>query len=358
MSKDSDRAEDRSEVYKIGDTLKNCLNCGIIVVSEQGVVVSINSDAVTMLQVKSSELLNQPVSKLPESVYAAYEETLKTGKNVSDGQILLPSYEPQERRLSLKTTLIPQSQNSWMVIQLADMGAARKLEHNMRRLDRLASVGTLSAGYAHELKNALVPVNTFLELMNKENQNHDLSDTAFKGIKRINSLVQQLNHLSAPTKPRFIPVHIHDVLDQSLTFVQYLLKENSIELKYELQAERDRVEADAYQLEQAFLNMLFNALDAMGPGGTLRIESLNIAGEEDSSSEALQVCIHDTGVGIPPENMNRLFDTFFTTKPHGTGLGLSISRRIVMEHGGDIQIKSNLNEGTSVLISLPVFQRK
>ncbi|MGD0745573.1 MAG: ATP-binding protein [Verrucomicrobiota bacterium] len=226
-------------------------------------------------------------------------------------------------------------------------------EQSMRRLDRLASLGLLSAGMAHEIKNSLVAVNTFVGRLLQNGEDQEFSETVRRELRRIDTLVNQMLRFAAPGKNEFAAVHVHDLLDHSLRLVEHQLKARSISLNRHYAAAPDTVRGDEYQLQQAFMNLLFNAIEAAGMNGTLTL-STEIAGEKPRERR-VRIHIQDTGMGIPPENLSRLFEPFFTTKKSGTGLGLAICQRIVHEHDGDITAQSEVKKGATFSISLPAI---
>jgi signal transduction histidine kinase len=226
-------------------------------------------------------------------------------------------------------------------------------EQNMRRLDRLASLGLLSAGMAHEIKNGLTAIQTFIELLLQKGEDRELAEVVGRELKRIDSLVSQMLRFAAPGKNEFASVHAHDLLDHSLRLVEHQISGKLISLKRDYSAAPDTVRGDEFQLQQAFMNLLFNAIEAMGTNGDLTVAT-EIA-KDAPGERQLQIKIKDTGVGIAPENLGRLFEPFFTTKKNGTGLGLAISQRIVNEHGGGISTRSEVNKGSTFTISLPAF---
>jgi len=226
-------------------------------------------------------------------------------------------------------------------------------ELSMRRLDRLASLGLLSAGMAHEIKNSLVAVNTFVGRLLQNGEDQEFSETVRRELRRIDTLVSQMLRFAAPSKNEFAAVHVHDLLDHSLRLVEHPLRSKMISLNRRYTAAPDTVSGDEYQLQQAFMNLLFNAIEAVGMNGTLTV-STEIAGKMPRERH-VSIRIQDTGMGIPPENLSRLFEPFFTTKKHGTGLGLAICQRIVHEHGGDITAQSQVKKGATFSISLPAL---
>jgi len=223
----------------------------------------------------------------------------------------------------------------------------------MRRLDRLASLGLLSAGMAHEIKNSLVAVNTFVSRLLENGEDRDFSETVRRELRRIDTLVSQMLRFAAPGRNEFAAVHVHDLLDHSLRLVEHQIKGKSISLNRLYMAEPDTVSGDEYQLQQAFMNLLFNAIQAMGMNGTLTV-STEIAGDKPGE-RSLRIHIQDTGMGISEENLPHLFEPFFTTKKNGTGLGLAICQRIVHEHNGDITAQSELKKGATFCVSLPAI---
>ena len=220
-------------------------------------------------------------------------------------------------------------------------------EQNMRRLDRLASLGLLSAGIAHEIKNGLTAIQTFVELLLQKGEDRELASVVGRELKRIDSLVSQMLRFAAPGKNEFASVHVHDLLDHSLRLVQHQISGKLISIQRDYKAAPETIHGDEFQLQQAFMNLLFNAIEAMGTNGELTIAT------ETTESGQLRIQIRDTGAGIAPENIGRLFEPFFTTKKNGTGLGLAISQRIVSEHGGGISAKSEVNKGSTFTILLP-----
>ena len=222
----------------------------------------------------------------------------------------------------------------------------------LQRLDRLANLGMLSAGMAHEIKNGMVAVKTFVDLLLEKNQDAELGEVVRRELARINAIVSQMLRMAAPGSACFKTVRVHELLDHSLRLLQPQVGGKLIAVKKNYHAEPDAVHCDDAQLQQTFMNLLLNALEAMGPNGTLAISTEMVAGEPDG--RVLKIEIQDTGVGITPENLARLFEPFFTTKKNGTGLGLAICRRIIHEHHGSIHVQSEAGKGSRFCISLPV----
>jgi len=228
---------------------------------------------------------------------------------------------------------------------------APQLEERLAQLDRLANMGTLAAVMAHEIKNALVAGRTFTDLLLEKNQDAELVNVVRRELGRIDAIVGRMLKFGGPPRSGSFPVHLHDILDHSLRLVEPQLGDKCIALNRSFGASSDSVRGDDYQLQQALVNLLLNALEAMGPHGTLSVTTESLS----TVPAKLRVSVGDTGVGIRAEHMPRLFEPFFTTKSNGTGLGLPITRRIILEHGGEITAESQPGNGTTFHILLPVL---
>jgi signal transduction histidine kinase len=252
---------------------------------------------------------------------------------------------------------------------VTDITALKRLELQIRRSDRLASLGTLSAGMAHEIKNPLVSIKTFAQLLPERYNDSDFRETFSNlighEIDRIDSLVNQLLRFARPAKPHLQPMHVHEILEKSLLLLGHRLYQKDIKLTRSWQANVDTIRADADQLEQVFLNFFINAMDAMKNGGELSISTQIRTDEEwlsplaqtnGENHEVLRITIRDSGEGIRGEDLAHVFDPFFTTKDYGTGLGLSVVHGIIQEHGGQIEVESELKKGTAFHILLPLVR--
>lgn len=222
---------------------------------------------------------------------------------------------------------------------------------NLERLDRLANLGTLSAGIAHEIKNGFVPIRTFIQLMLEKSDDRDLAITVERELQRIDSMVTQMLRLAAPKPAVFAPVRVQDLLEVSLRLLQHQIDEKLISVRRDYQAAPGIVQGDESQLQQVLMNLLLNAVEAMTVNGTLTV-STKLEGDQRESGR-VEICIKDTGAGIRKENLERIFEPFFTTKNNGTGLGLAISQRVAADHHGQIQARSEPGNGATFILSLP-----
>jgi signal transduction histidine kinase len=224
-------------------------------------------------------------------------------------------------------------------------------DEHLQRLDRLANLGTLSVGIAHEIKNGLVPIKTFVELMLQKSDDRDLAATVERELNRIESLLCQMLRFGGPKPAEFASVKVHEVLEISLKLLQHQIDAKMVSVQREFKAIPSMIHGDEAQLQQVVMNLLLNALESMNANGVITI-STEIA--QGDTGRLLKINIRDTGIGIPKENLNRVFEPFFTTKKNGTGLGLAISQRVVQEHHGKIEARSDTGKGSTFTISLPM----
>lgn len=344
------------------NVLDHCLEGALVAIDAQQNVVAFAGDAEKYTGLSASDALSKPVDVLPSPLRELLQKTFSTGRPHRDVQMLLGSGKDRGLDARVTTAVLrgPGGRPGGVIALIYDLAPIRNLEHRLRRLDRLASLGTLSAGVAHEVKNALVAVKTFVDLLRNQHQDAPLADLVNREIGRIDSIVSQLLRFSGRTRSAFESLRLHEVLDRSLALVQHQLDANKIQVRRSFEAASDLVQGDAYQLEQAFMNLLLNALEALSAGGEL-VLSTKLVQPDDAFQPAqplLSVTIQDNGAGIPPEHVSHLFEPFFTTKAHGTGLGLSITQRIIQEHQGSVDVESQPGQGTKFILTFPSAARQ
>ena len=353
----------RTERLNLWGVLFRSVEPAVVAVDAQRNVTAFNRVAERITGLQAQAVLGRKMAELPSPLQQAIEETFVSGKAVADRTVVLFPDADEKLAVHMNTSLCANASGQPLVVLALfhDLDSARKLERRIRRLERLANIGTLSAGVAHEIKNALVAIKSFADLLAQRNQEVEMTSLISREAKRIDSLVNQLLKFAGPAKPAFAAVSLHEVIDHSLRLVQHQLKVRKIQLVRALDAGIDQVQGDAKQLEQALINLLLNAVEAIDEIGTLTVATeLVVATEHISRSEPkaqkeqIQVSIKDTGSGIPPELSTHLFVPFMTTKSEGTGLGLAITARIIQEHRGRIMVESEVNKGTTFKIMFPV----
>jgi signal transduction histidine kinase len=327
---------------------------GVVSIEPNGFVAFVSPEAEKMLRLQEDK---STLATLPAVLQALVQECQATGQPIADRKILLES--DRGRPASISASVMPAAAHEKkMMILLKDFSASKKLEHSLRRLDRLASAGTLSAGMAHEIRNALVAVKTFVDLLLEKNKDDDLAEIVRQEMDRMVAMVSQILKFAVPAHPVLAALSVHKILDRTLLLAQHRVEGRQIAFERKFQAETDVLDGDVHQLEQAFVNLLLNGVEAINGAGTLATTTELVAGDghlrEGEPRRWMRVRISDSGGGITQENMRRLFEPFFTTKQNGTGLGLAVTRRIIEEHNGTIQVDSHPGKGTTFTVTLPM----
>ena len=352
--------EDRQDGLALANALRDCLVSGLALFDPQGPSLAFNREAEEMLGLASSA--GQPVALdlLPVPMAQAISRLLSGGQSPSSRQVDLtvPNRGPVTLRLGL-LSLPPQKGVTALVLVLHDLTPLRRIEQKIWRLDRLAGISTLSASMAHEIKNALVAGKTFIDLLLEKHKDGELVDIVRREMARIDSIVSRMLNFVGQSRPVFAPVNLHESLEHSLRLVQSQMEDKAIALTRSFRAAPETVNGDEHELQQAFVNLFLNALEAMEPRGTLAVATEIIPSDTatngcpPASIPQVRVTIKDTGPGIASKDMEHLFEPFFTTKLAGTGLGLPITQRIIHEHRGAIEVESQVGQGTTFNITFP-----
>jgi signal transduction histidine kinase len=236
----------------------------------------------------------------------------------------------------------------------------KKSKSYMRRADRLASLGTLTAGLAHEIRNPLVAIKTFTQLLperfeDEEFRNH-FTNIASSEVDRISSLITELLDFARPSDPKFEFEDINGILDGMILLVSTESKKKQINIIKNYIPNLPPIKIDREQIKQVFLNILLNSVEATPERGEITVKTRSFA--KPGGEPYIQIELADNGRGIPAEHLEDIFTPFYTTKDKGSGLGLSISHQIVQDHRGYIDVESELNKGTSFFINLPLNQEQ
>ncbi|MEO7300361.1 MAG: ATP-binding protein [Verrucomicrobiota bacterium] len=345
--------------FNAKEALRQCSGCAVVAIDAAGKIILLTSEAAKRAGISSPSDTIRSIEQLPEPLRKIVGDTL----SCREPRHLETSQGGLNILIQVTPTLDQMGNCQGAVAVLHDLSSLETIEKNLERMDRLASIGTLSASMAHEIKNALVAVKTFIDLLLSRNEHDELAGIVGREMTRIDSIVSQMLKFSGPAKPILSPLHLHDVLNHSLHLVQHQIDQKQIQLERRFDAAPDLVKGDDYQLKQAFLNLFLNALEATPALGKLTVSTNLMKGDSQVGSDLehipgqLRVAIRDSGVGIAPENLRKVFEPFFTTKPRGTGLGLAITRRIIHEHRATIAVESTAGEGAEFSIFFPISRK-
>ena len=348
-------------VLLVNEYIENILrtmDSAVVTVDANGQVAIANATAESLLGLSRTTLKSLTVDTLPTPLASQLRRTLADGQPQLQIEASLPSASGQPLPIVCSTSALRDERGAinGALVVFSDLSRLKALESEKRRAERLAAFGTLVSGIAHEIKNPLVAIKTFAELLPERFQETDFREDFAKvvitEIDRIDDLVARLRGLAIPSpQPGGGAVDIREPISDTLALLRAQLEQARIAVVRDFQDENPYIVADVPQLKQLFLNLFINAIEAMGRDGELTVRITRRTGQENTWIVA-DIC--DTGAGIPEAIRANIFNPFFTTKPRGSGLGLAICRGIVDAHRGTIRAEARSDRhGTAIIVEFP-----
>ncbi|RQD72245.1 MAG: HAMP domain-containing protein [Tindallia sp. MSAO_Bac2] len=346
------------DMTRFNEDILRSITTGIITTDSSGDLLSVNPAAREILEqipgVNDREFL------MLKDIRQQIQKTLESGDSQNMIHTLQQQESPEKRYLDVMTSQLKNEaeQVTGVICSFRDITERKRIENNMELLDRLSSIGQLAAGMAHEIRNPLAGMKTSLQVLQRrliqeesETSQRLFSNTLYE-IDRIDSLITELLNFARPRKPEYEPVEIPTVLQRSLDLHRKTFEEKMIEVELKLKEPGLMILVDQRQLEQIFLNLMLNAVNAMEEYG-----KLIISGYQQPASPftgpLVVIEFEDNGSGISEEEMEKIFNPFYTTDPQGTGLGLSVVHELVKENNGQIDVFSKVREGSRFRVSFP-----
>jgi two-component system, sporulation sensor kinase E len=260
--------------------------------------------------------------------------------------------DPVTVRLSARTVKLDDHHGNAVVVIFDDLSAQKEMEEELRRADRLRSLGELSAGVAHEIRNPLTGIATtaqvLLEKLGDDGDRRTYVKVILEEIARLDDIIKNLLNFARPVTPRPKDLSISRLVEEALGLLSDRAGERDVRIRFESRMRDERCTLDGDQVKQVILNIALNGIEACGEGGTV-----SVVAREGANPALIEIEITDTGAGVSEDIADKLYNPFFTTKPEGTGMGLSISRKIAESHGGRLYHRSAPGAGTSFFIELP-----
>lgn len=336
---------------------------GIMLTDPDGRILDINPSGESLLGIQSREPGQRPclTDYLNTDDWVALTSILKTQGFVAGREFDMGTGNGEKRRVLISASKMDAAsiEKNTIHLLIKDIEQQHRLREKMAQADKLASIGEFSSGIAHEINNPLGIILGYTQLMlrneGQDSQRRADLKTIEKHVRTCKSIVEDLLNFARQSKAEKTITAINGVLADVLQFVRHHSRLDTIEFK-EIYAENlPELRIDKKKIKQVFINLIMNAVHAVGIEGRIEIRTF-----PDQKGEKVNITVSDNGHGINPENLPRIFDPFFTTKPNdkGTGLGLSVSYGIIRHHGGDISVTSEPGSGTVFTVELPVSDTK
>ncbi|HEU4440331.1 MAG TPA: ATP-binding protein [Methylomirabilota bacterium] len=342
------------EMQKVLETIES----GVVAVGPRGRITLFNRAAERFTGVSAQEVRGKGPDQLPAPLGPLLKSTAADGQPRSQDEFSLPDAAGQIIPLECSTFPLrgPNGSILGAVAVLFDMSRLKELEQEKRRAERLASIEAIASGLIHEIRNPLVGIKTYAQLLPSRGASDDFrnmfSRTAGREIGRIDELLSRFRTMSRASHHRMETVDVSGALRDTLETLHAEREDRQIRLRLVGEATPRPVLGNASQLQQLFLNLCLNAIQAMEPGGELTVR---VADLSEGGGNTLLVEVADSGPGIPDELIATIFDPFVTTKPHGTGLGLAICRSIADAHHARLTVRNNIGRpGCTFTVEFPV----
>lgn len=358
------KIKELSQLKEYHENIVESVNAGVLVIDPEGEIVSWNRKLSEIYGLSRKEVMGKKITEIfPKEFLSQISGFL--GKNgwrsreiTNLYKLRLPTPKGEERTVSVSVApLLSKERDIYgKVLIIDDITERVTLEEQLAQSERLASLGFLAASVAHEVNTPLTGIASYTQMLLRklppDDPNTELLKKMEKQAFRASQIVNNLLNFTRRKEPSFRPVDVNRVITDTLSLLDHQLRNANIKLKLALKEDIPPTYGDEGKLQQLFLNLLINAKEAMPRGGELGISTNNI-------NSSIIVNIRDTGMGIPEENLNRIYKPFFTTKEKkGTGLGLTVCYGIVQEHLGSISVKSAPGKGTNFSIKLPIYRRR
>ncbi len=328
---------------------------GLLSIDPDGNIVTLNNRAKEILAIKGDLTAREEIKKNLLPLFEPIRSALKEKTPVLEHEVEFPVQKGKSIPLSMSAApLISETgEDLGTVIILRDLREIKDLQEKIQRSERLAGLGSLAAGMAHEIRNPLSSIKGFAQYFLKKNppgsEGQKYSQVIIQEVERLNRVISNLLDFARPKDPIKALVSMTEIIRHTIKLIQDEATAKGIQVKTEIEEGLPHLVLDRDQITQVLLNMALNGLDALKDGGILWIRSFI-----NKEIKVLVVEIEDNGPGMSEEDLSKIFDPFYTTKRKGTGLGLAIAYRIIEKHRGTLTVKSTLGSGSVFRIELPL----
>ncbi len=339
---------------KLLETMDNA----VISVDNKGNIKTFNRKSEEIFGKKREEVLNkdcQEVLNLNVNDKSLFKKCLLEKKNIAR-EIILEEKGLKKKILDINTSFLTDESGeiTGVVAVIRDVTEIKDLNEEVARHKRLAALGKLSAGIAHEIRNPLSSIRGLAQFVynsfSRTDERKEDLNTIIQEVDRLNKLVVQVLDFAKLKKPNLTRFSLNDLIRKIAELFKLEIKDKQIKFNLELSPDISQIQADEDQVRQILMNVIINAIQAISKEGEIKIKTEKTLSKGES---AIKLIIEDSGVGIPEKDFTQIFDPFFSTKEKGSGLGLSIAYKLIESHQGEIKVESKEGEGTKFVIFLP-----
>ena len=342
-------------IKSFSDSLVENMPVGLISLDKNGDIIAINPAAVNILKLPGDSIIEKNAAKvLPEALNRIFQR-LGTLNNEIEEEIDCCLVNQKSLPLGLSASVWHDESGTFMghIMLVWDLTEIHELRKEIARSQRMASLGSLAAGVAHEIRNPLSSIKGFAtyfqERYRDQKQDFETASIMISEVDRLNRVVGQLLELSRPVELIKKPINLKTLFTDSIALIQHRTEEKNIRIDVDVPDPKLTLVADSDRISQVLLNLYLNAIEAMEEGnGNLRVSA-----RKSMKEPGVVISITDTGAGIKKEDLPHIFDPYFTSKPTGTGLGLAIVHNIIEAHEGSVFVESNPGENTTITLFFP-----
>ncbi|HOO56362.1 MAG TPA: ATP-binding protein [bacterium] len=354
----------------INQYLLQTMSGGVVTINDRGEITSISADAEVILGFNARDMIGRdikdmiPYNRDNRKFHKVISETLEQRQTFSSQEMTITTDRREAIPISISTSFLRDHDNTLigLIVSFEDVKHLRKIQEQMRIVDRLTMLGGLAAGIAHQVRNPLCSIRGLAQLLKENSETESLlteySNVILSDVDRIDRVVDRLLKFIQPSSSSWSFESLNEIVDDTILLSKHEIRKKEIELQIDYDDDLPMILCQRENLMQAIMNIVVNAFQAIDIQGRVSIRTRKSIGETEDSFGEICLEISDNGGGIAPEDMDRIFDPSFTTKEDGSGFGLAITKQTVEIHGGNIDFFSENGDGSTFTIWLPIKKQR
>jgi len=345
--------ESLQDTSAIAQEVVTSLPVGLIATDKDGKIAFYNSAAERITGLNIAAAHGKDADSILPNHFCGLKESLDRGASIYEKEMECEFSEDKIVPVSVSASKIINEEEQFVgqLLIIRDLGEVRRLQDEIRRKENLAAIGGLAAGVAHEIRNPLSSIkgiaSYFRDKSDEDSSDQEMAGVMILEVDRLNRVISELLEFAKPTELKLKTSDVNSLISHSVRLIETEAAAQDIAVQLDLPQQPILAEIESDRFSQCLLNLYLNSLQAMEKGGQLTIKSAL------TDNDHIAIEIRDTGPGIMAEDLNKIFDPYFTTKPNGTGLGLAIVHKIIEAHNGSVKVRSVPGKGTTIVIVIP-----